>query len=706
MGAHVLELVLAVPADQVQPGPPAPWQRDALTGRWQLRREDYTPDDADQRRERRLQCAPYPTLVSVGYSDEGDYWLLDLEQVAALTLVGDRDRCLDLARFAAAELAHNVWSEQMEVMLVGFGAEVADINPDRVTHFHDAGRALSRLQAQLRSNREVLADFGLADALQGRQEDVAADQWMPQVLLIDSEALDEQAAGQLHAVLSALRGQNGSTAVAVVIISGSPAGEEPAGRNEWRLQVDSDGHLHLPALRLTLNAQQLPAHEAGQLARFLAASASLQDRAMPAAHGQAAWEGLSDAAGAPIEELTTPRSEANADAAAAVAPTRPAPTVAAAARIRLAPAHTAAADPAAVGTDPGSELASLGGPDVPAPTPPISATIRTAPPLTDDERRAPEAAASVLEQAMATVLETAATTERDVQVLAPSMTGTACRQIEDADAGLDVDLAAWHAADTARPRLSLLGAVQVRASGSLPDRSPRVAWHTEVVAYLAAHPRGVTAEQFGTDLWPRDPDILSKTKLRQSVHLVRTWLAKDPETRRPYLPTATTPGGGGVGLYRIEGLLSDAELFRRLRLRGVARAGEGISDLETALRLVAGPPFDQRRVGGYTWLADVPLDHEYTAMIVDVAHLVATHHLASGRPDLATAAAKVSLMAGSHDDVALLDLVAASDAQGNRGEAGVWIRKILANHDAEVEEDLPPRTAEILHRRRWTHRAS
>ncbi len=53
----------------------------------------------------------------------------------------------------------------------------------------------------------------------------------------------------------------------------------------------------------------------------------------------------------------------------------------------------------------------------------------------------------------------------------------------------------------------------------------------------------------------------------------------------------------------------------------------------------------------------------------------------------------MALQAGSTDDIALLDMVAACDAQANRAEADEWVRRILANHDAEVEEDLPPRTA-------------
>jgi len=108
-----------------------------------------------------------------------------------------------------------------------------------------------------------------------------------------------------------------------------------------------------------------------------------------------------------------------------------------------------------------------------------------------------------------------------------------------------------------------------------------------------------------------------------------------------------------------------------------------------------------RGVGGYGWLLDDGdrLDLAFAAMIVDVAHLVATHHLGNGEPDSAKSAAKVALQSGTFEDVPLLDLVAACDALGNRAEADAYVQRILANHDAEVEEDLPPRTAAILHRR-------
>ncbi|MCW2611982.1 MAG: Peptidoglycan-binding LysM [Cryptosporangiaceae bacterium] len=47
-----------------------------------------------------------------------------------------------------------------------------------------------------------------------------------------------------------------------------------------------------------------------------------------------------------------------------------------------------------------------------------------------------------------------------------------------------------------------------------------------------------------------------------------------------------------------------------------------------------------------------------------------------------------------------------SHAEGNLAEAGGYVRRIVANHDAEVEEDLPTRTFDILRRHQWLPEAS
>lgn len=310
---------------------------------------------------------------------------------------------------------------------------------------------------------------------------------------------------------------------------------------------------------------------------------------------------------------------------------------------------------------------------------------------------------SVLPLPRETYLERSATTAEDLDALAPQ-TNDEIRETVEATVGeLDADLAEWYDETSVRPRVSVLGPVRVRAQGSLQPRNPRTQWHTEVVAYLATRPSGVSSERYGCDLWPNDPDINGKSKVRQSVMIVRKWLGKNPVTGVEYLPPAVAPG---YASYRIEDCLLDAELFRRLRLRGLARGKDGIEDLWSALRLVTGEPFSERRAEGYAWLAEMPLDHVYSAMIVDVAHTVATYHLGAGEPERAGEAAQIALMAGSTEDVPLLDQVAACDAQDKRAEADAFVKRILANHDVEEEEELPPRTAEVLMRRQWIGTAS
>jgi hypothetical protein len=420
-------------------------------------------------------------------------------------------------------------------------------------------------------------------------------------------------------------------------------------RRQWRHRhpgrVVPATPAHLVAAEKALTLPGPPISDTDR-AQILAAHASTQDQPMPPARGQQPWDSFCDAAGAPLPQLTSPTTDITADTD-----------------------HRS--------DQRGKSNSCLDGPQT-------------------------EPGVSLLTQPLDTLLATTATTAPDAHTLAPPVHTRVRTLIQHADPDLDEDLAAWRAPDTHRPRLSVLGPIQVRARGHLPSPRPRLAWHTEVVAYLGAHPRGVTPEKFGSDLWPGEPDIAGKPKVRAAMHNVRDWLGTDPTTGQGYVPQVKSNTAGPASLYRAEGLLCDADLFRRLRLRGVTRGPQGIHDLETALHLVTGPPYDpsQRRNRGYRWLIDTPVDTETTAMIIDVAHLVATHHLSTNRPDLAARAAHTSLATGTHDDIPLLDLVAACDAQGHHAEAATWIQRILATHNAEVEEDLPPRTADILHRRR------
>ncbi|MBN9619936.1 MAG: peptidoglycan-binding protein LysM, partial [Actinobacteria bacterium] len=260
--------------------------------------------------ERAYHFAPFPTLASVGYTAAGEHWLLDLERVAAMSLSGDPERCLNLARFLAAELAHNAWSEMLQVTLVGFGQEMAEINPERLTYSEDFAKAIAALNSELASTTDALHNTDV-DVLAGRLHNIAGDAWAPHVLLIAPSAAEDT--DGLEQLLTAMRAQRSRTAVALVLADDP----DHAEGTRWQLTIDQHGTLRIPALGVELIAQQIPAEEAAQLAQMLALAATTQDRPVPDADGDKPWDEYSDAAGSLRHSLAT----AIPSAAPAPAPT-------------------------------------------------------------------------------------------------------------------------------------------------------------------------------------------------------------------------------------------------------------------------------------------------------------------------------------------------------------------------------------------------
>ena len=679
LSATALELVLTV----VRTDAPAPWQADDTGLRWTVQRSDLdTADPPHHTADDDLMVVPpYPALVSVGYSDDGEHWLLDLERIGAVALTGDPERCLDLARFLAAELAHNSWAELLHVDLVGFGAELAPLQ--RVTHHQDGAAAVQSMRGALRQNTRALQEWD-STVLHGRvHADDVGDGWPPRVLLVAPTGPAGEGPDGLQALLEALRAQRGRTAVAVVVSGDSVH----TGDTRWQLHLDSQGRLTIPALDVTLTAQQVPAHEAADLAALIALAATGADEPMPAAAGDQHRDALTDAAGAPLPALVSGRDRLEQGAGG--------PDAEAGDTADEPPARSVVTDLLTHYT----ASTSTGTGDAHKDAHEVAARPAAGERVGPADKPAAGDVTSVLPRPAAAYLPVTATTVEDVVALAPAISADARELIEAESAALDADLAAWRDDRSDRAKLTLLGPVDLRAHGTEPPNS--LLRYTEVVAFLAAHPQGVTTAELIAGFWPEESDrAAGGRRARNYLSNARTWLGEDPQTREAYLPVANRDKGPGV--YQLSRrLLTDPELFRKLRLRGVARGDAGLVDLQAALALVTGSPLQHRREDGYGWLVDTPLEQIYTAAIVDTAHLVADICLAAADPAGAEAAARVSLLAGDSSDVALLDLVAAYDAMGDQAQAQAYVRRIMANHCAEVEEDLPPRTYEVLHRRRW-----
>ena len=291
----------------------------------------------------------------------------------------------------------------------------------------------------------------------------------------------------------------------------------------------------------------------------------------------------------------------------------------------------------------------------------------------------------------------AAATVEDVEALAPVATPEAAQSVRVADPDLDEDLARWDSPVPVVPKLTLLGPIAVRTMGDATATAHRRPYYSEFLAYLALHPKGVTADQLAVDL------CIRPQKARSDLSVIRRWLGQN-RAGKPYLPRAQQTHQDGVpAIYALDGVLTDLDLFRRLRARGQSRGAEGMPDLVSALQLISGEPFTDLRKDGWGWLLEGErLDHIMTAAIVDVGHIVTTHALAEGDLDLADFASQVAIAAAPYDDIATLDRAEVERATGDAEGADARMRSDVFNRtDDELGPiQLPPRTAEVVERKR------
>jgi nucleoid-associated protein YgaU len=612
-------LELYMVCDNPPPAPPAPWlQSDPL--RWTLGRDaDLDPAAADR-------LAPYPCLVSVGYSEDGTEYLLDLEHAGALQLAGDPGRCLDLARYMVAELANNMWSDHLTVTVAGFGAELVDANPTRLAHTDDPHAAAAAVARVASENRNVAGEAGI-DVLVGRLRGTDGDVWMPHVLLA--------APGVDHNDVELLRGTatGGRAAVAVVLTGGrsddghleSPPDDATMGEGP-RIQVTANGALMTSLLPAgDMLALGLPEADAPDLARAIALDRDgTLDEPTPRSTGQRPWDTFADAAGALLPEYTVPRT---------------------------------ASGPAAID-----------------PQQPVSSSLLPGP----DE----------------TYVAAAATTEEDLAELAPAVTVETRAAVEHANPDLDELVAAWRNPDARLAKLQLLGPVTVTAYGRPPVKQEDFC--TEIVAYLWHKPHGVSTDEFANELWPNKDYSGTDSYPKDMASRTRQWLGVDPRAGKEYWPRARRDGVQG---YRLDGLLCDVDLFRRLRARGEARGADGLPDLVAALDLVSGTPLSRLRPFGYGWL---PAGDEllYQGAVAEVAHLVATHALAAGDDSEALRACELALEFNREDDWALLQMTKAHERAGRDAEKEATILRL------RTLEDPPARTLEVMRRNGWLSRGA
>lgn len=282
-----LELILTAPSGDA----PEPWITTAAN-RWTLPRDADLPPEAAQ------FAAPYPCLVSVGYTSADSEYLIDLEHAGALRLVGDPDRCLALAHYMVAELANNIWADHLTVTLAGFAAEMTIANPARIVTAATASEAVDAVTMIAEQNREISAERHV-DVLAGRASGTAGDLWMPRVLLAAPGELD----GQLERITAATGPER--TAVAVVLAGGQ------SGQPVTELTITESGQLRMAGSSLDLTAMGLPAATTVEIAQAIALDRDgVVDCPAPPAASDEPWAQYSATTGALLPDHTLPRTAA------------------------------------------------------------------------------------------------------------------------------------------------------------------------------------------------------------------------------------------------------------------------------------------------------------------------------------------------------------------------------------------------------------
>lgn len=286
-------------------------------------------------------------------------------------------------------------------------------------------------------------------------------------------------------------------------------------------------------------------------------------------------------------------------------------------------------------------------------------------------------------------LDTAATTADDLARLAPKVPIATSAAVAAADPTLDADLADWNDPASVRPKLRLLGPVAVElADGGEPAVvGASKGSFVELLAFLATRTRGATTQQVA-DALRIDP-----ARVRNTVNRLRDWLGEHPESKQPYVPLMSRTHAtktSGVRAYELQGVLIDADLFRRLRLRGQAKGPAGFDDLRTALSLVTGEPLTGFKDNRGNWVYDGErVDQQYVVAIADVAHIVATAEHQAGNHLAAREAALIALKADPYGETALLDYQAA-------GGPALGEPPDLQESPFPSDEDWPERTREIV----------
>ncbi|HEY3509812.1 MAG TPA: LysM peptidoglycan-binding domain-containing protein [Kribbella sp.] len=144
LGSGGVELCLTEPCEPIDP-----FFATSAT-EWKLAPE--------ARLETKASSAPYPALVSLGHTANGDLVLVDLRQAGVVILDGERAASEEVLLALAWDLAVAPWGEHVLVTLVGVGKSSAEALPNRLRFAENWDDALRRASTSEVSQVLLAAD--------------------------------------------------------------------------------------------------------------------------------------------------------------------------------------------------------------------------------------------------------------------------------------------------------------------------------------------------------------------------------------------------------------------------------------------------------------------------------------------------------------------------------------------------------------------
>ena len=203
---------------------------------------------------------PLPGLVTVGLTPTGQL-LINLETPGLTALAGPPAAARPLLDAIAVELATAASSGFAQILLVGFGPELDQL--ERVQRVDRLEDALPGLERQAREAAELVDKLDCGSVLGGRIAGAAADSWTPTIILV----ADQVAPASLQRLAAITADRDRSTVAAVVTADVRLAG--------WRLEVGED-RVRVPALDLEGHPQRLSPEDYAAIGVLLQTAADTQ----------------------------------------------------------------------------------------------------------------------------------------------------------------------------------------------------------------------------------------------------------------------------------------------------------------------------------------------------------------------------------------------------------------------------------------------